>query len=73
MKTGKLTENVWKRSVLKQIKYKREEVRIGAGVGEDCAILSFPEYPLIAVKGPQSHFLYGKPEGELPHDPILNE
>lgn len=49
MKIGKLPENVLKRSVLKQIKTKREEVLIGAGVGEDCAILSFEDNCLIAV------------------------
>lgn len=37
MKIGKVPENVLKRSVLKQIQYKREEVLLGPGVGEDCA------------------------------------
>lgn len=49
MKTGKISENVLRRSVLKQIKTKREEVLIGAGIGEDCAILSFKEDSLIAA------------------------
>lgn len=40
MKTGKVTESVLKRSVLKQIRSNTEEVRIGAGVGEDCAVLA---------------------------------
>lgn len=40
MKAGKLPENVLKRSVLRQIKTKREEVLDGAGVGADCAIFS---------------------------------
>ncbi len=43
MKIGKISENILKRSVLKQIKTKREEVVIGAGVGEDCAILTLQE------------------------------
>lgn len=43
MKTGKVTENVLKRSVLKQIRNRREEVQVGAGTGENCAILSFEE------------------------------
>lgn len=43
MKIGKITENVMKRSVLKQLKTKREEVVIGAGIGENCAILSLAE------------------------------
>lgn len=41
MKTGKLSENVFKRSVLRQIKTKRDEVVNGAGIGENCAIFSF--------------------------------
>jgi len=43
MKIGKVSENVLKRSILKQIKTKRDEVIIGAGVGEDCAILALAE------------------------------
>ena len=39
MKIGKVPENVLKRSVFKQIKFKREEVLIHPGVGEDCAVL----------------------------------
>ncbi len=49
MKNGKLTENVWKRSVLKQIKTKREEVLIGAGIGADCAVFSLEKNSLTAV------------------------
>lgn len=37
MKIGKIPENVLKRSVLKQLHTKRQEVVLGAGVGEDCA------------------------------------
>jgi len=42
MKIGKVSTNVLKRSVLRQINSKREEVVSGAGIGEDCAIFSFP-------------------------------
>lgn len=42
MKTGKVSENVLERSVLRQIKYRRQEVVKGAGIGEDCALLAFP-------------------------------
>lgn len=49
MKTGKIPENVYKRSVLKQIKTNRDEILIGAGIGEDCAVLSFEADRLIAV------------------------
>ena len=41
MKVGKVPENVLKRSVLRQIQTKREEIICGAGIGEDCAIFSF--------------------------------
>lgn len=41
MKTGKIAENILKRSVLKQIKTKRQEVIGGAGIGEDCAFFTF--------------------------------
>ncbi len=41
MKSGKISENVLKRSVLRQIKTKRKEVIVGAGLGEDSAIFSF--------------------------------
>ncbi len=40
MNTGKVTESVLKRSVLKEIKSNTEEVKIGAGIGEDCAVLA---------------------------------
>lgn len=37
MKIGKVPENVLKRSVIRQLHTKREEVLVGAAVGEDCA------------------------------------
>ena len=40
MKTGKVTESVLKRSVLKQVKSNHENVKLGAGIGEDCAVLA---------------------------------
>lgn len=49
MKIGKVSESVLKRSILKQIKTKRNEVLNGAGVGEDCAILAFAETENCAV------------------------
>lgn len=39
MKVGKISENILKRSVLKQIHTKRDEVLFGASVGEDCAAM----------------------------------
>lgn len=43
MKVGKVPENVLKRSIFKQIKTKRDEILVGAGVGEDCAVISLAE------------------------------
>ena len=42
MKTGKISGNILKRSVLGQIRTVRDEICSGAGVGEDCAIFVFP-------------------------------
>lgn len=43
MRLGKISENVLKRSVLKQIKTKRKEIIHSAGLGENCAVFTFPE------------------------------
>jgi hydrogenase maturation factor len=43
MNVGKIPENVLKRAVLGHIDNKREEILIGAGVGEDCAVLCLKE------------------------------
>jgi len=40
MRLGKISDNILKRTVLKQIKFHREEIISGAGVGEDCAIFT---------------------------------
>ncbi len=39
LKVGKVPESVLKRSIFRQIHTRREEVLLGAGVGEDCAAL----------------------------------
>ena len=39
MKVGKVSETILKRSIFKQIHTKRDEVLLGAGVGEDCAAM----------------------------------
>lgn len=39
MEIGKIPENMLKRAVFRQIRTKRDEVLVGAGVGEDCAVL----------------------------------
>ena len=43
MKKGKISENILKRSVIKQIEKRREEVLAGAAVGEDCAMIELAE------------------------------
>lgn len=43
MKIGKVPENVLKRSIIKQIKTKRKEILVGAGVGEDCAVIALAD------------------------------
>ena len=52
MRIGKVSENVLKRSVLRQLKTKRQEVLCGAGLGEDCAVFSFSdaENPVSCVR-----------------------
>ncbi len=43
MKIGKVPESVLKRSILRQIRTRRPEVVLGAGVGEDCAAVKLAE------------------------------
>lgn len=43
MKSGKVSVNVLKRSVFRQINAKREEVANGAGMGADCAVFAFAD------------------------------
>lgn len=43
MRNGKISENVLKRSVLRRTGTERDEVLCGAGVGIDCAVMSFEE------------------------------
>lgn len=49
MKVGKVPENVLKRSVFKQLHTKREEVLLGAGVGEDCAAMQLREDEVFVI------------------------
>ncbi len=49
MKTGKVSENILKRSILKEVETLRDEVLVGAAVGEDCAILKLKEDELIVL------------------------
>ena len=43
MKIGKVSESVLKRSILKEVQPIRDEVLVGAAVGEDCAMLQLKE------------------------------
>lgn len=43
MKTGKVSESILKRSILREVKTSRPEVLVGAAVGEDCAMIELSE------------------------------
>lgn len=43
LRTGKVPENVLKRSIIKQIRNRRSEIIVGAGVGEDCAAIEISD------------------------------
>ena len=49
MKIGKLPEPVLIRSVLKQVKHRREEVLVGPAVGHDCAALEVGEDEVLVM------------------------
>lgn len=49
MKIGKVSEAVLKRSVLNQIHVRREEVLLGASVGEDCAAVAAAEDEMLVM------------------------
>ena len=49
MKVGKVPEAVLKRSIIKQIKTKREEIITGAAVGEDCAVIELKEDEVFVI------------------------
>ncbi len=49
MKIGKVPESVLKRSVMKQIQNQRDEVILGAGIGEDCAAIQLAEDEVLVM------------------------
>ncbi|WMJ90541.1 AIR synthase family protein [Anaerocolumna sp. MB42-C2] len=49
MNIGKVSETVLKRSILKQIKHRREEVLVGPGVGEDCSVVELKEDEVFVI------------------------
>ena len=52
LKVGKLDSDVLDRIVLSGIKFKRPEVRTGAEVGEDCAVIDFGVYDCVVSTDP---------------------
>lgn len=52
LKTGKLDSDVLQSAILDKIVYKRPEVRVGAGIGEDCAVISFGDYDCVVSTDP---------------------
>lgn len=49
MNVGKLSETVLKRSVLNQIKHRRNEILVGPAIGEDCSVLAVSEDEVVVV------------------------
>ncbi len=49
MNIGKVSETVLKRSILKQIKHRRDEVLVGPGVGEDCSVMQLKEDEVFVI------------------------
>lgn len=49
MKAGKIQESVLKRSVLRQLHTTKQDVRIGASVGEDCAAFDMGEKDTVVL------------------------
>lgn len=49
MEIGKVSETVLKRSVLKQITHRRQEVLVGPGVGEDCSVLALDQDEVFVI------------------------
>ena len=60
MKIGKISTNILNRSVLGSINTRREEVVNGAGIGEDCAILAFPDKTMTVSCVQEAALVMGK-------------
>ncbi len=52
MKQGKLDNKLLEKIVFENIKYKRQEVLVRAGIGEDCATIDFGEYDCVVSTDP---------------------
>ena len=49
MNVGKIPESALKRSVLNQIRHRRNEVLLGPGVGEDCSVIELAEDEVLVM------------------------
>ena len=49
LKTGKIPENVLTRSIIGQIRTKRDEILVGAWIGEDCAAVGLSEDEIFVI------------------------
>lgn len=52
LKVGKLDSDLLKNAVIDRIKFKRPEVLVRAGVGEDCAVMDFGKYECVLSTDP---------------------
>lgn len=52
LKVGKLDSDMLERAVIDKIKFRRPEVLVRAGVGEDCAVIDFGEYECVMSTDP---------------------
>lgn len=52
MQIGKVSESILKRSVLRQINHRREEVILGPGVGVDCCAVGITEEEFLLTSNP---------------------
>jgi hydrogenase expression/formation protein HypE len=52
MKIGKLDSDLLKRIVFNNMRFRREEVKVRPGIGDDCAVVDFGDYDLIVSTDP---------------------
>ena len=52
LKVGKLDNELLKKIVLDKIKFKRDEVLVRPGIGEDCAVLDYGDYECVLSTDP---------------------
>lgn len=52
LKAGKLDSDVLQSIVIDRIKYHRPEIKIRAGIGEDCAVIDFGDYDCVVSTDP---------------------